>query len=157
MKQLFKKGWFQVIFFGVLIGGALIIADAQFNWFGHEKNNPRKFNGTVVANADDIYFTQAEYSSFIYNFGHVAEGDTVVHTFKIKNTGREPLYIFKVNGSCDCLAAFYSGDPITPGQEEDIRVHFNTKGRKGRQERKISVMTNTEPSEAVLTFMGVVE
>ena len=155
MMQLLKKGWFQVILAGILIGAALIALDAQFNWFG--KHKPRKFNGTVEANTDDIYFTTAEYSSFTWDFGKVKEGDTLSHTFTIKNTGDEPLYIFKVTGNCDCLATFYSSKPIGPGVEDNIIVKFSTRGRSGKQSRTINISTNTDPSEAALVITGEVE
>ena len=157
MIQLFRKGWFQVVFFGVLIGGALIVLDTQFNWFRKDDGAPRRYQGTVEANTKDIYFTRAEYSAFTYNFGDVPEGDTVSTIFNIKNTGSEPLYIFKVSGSCDCVAAFYDSDPIQPGKQQPIQVRFSTRGRKGKQERKIHVTTNTEPSEAVLVLVGNVQ
>ena len=104
-----------------------------------------------------MYFTKAEYSHFEYDFGKVKEGDTVGHVFKLKNTGKEPLIMYKSTGSCDCIKAFSAGKNIMPDSTTDIMVYFKTLGRKGPQIKTVSITTNTDPSEATLTFKGEVE
>jgi hypothetical protein len=39
MKSLFKKTWFQVIVFGILIGIVLIVADNKFDFFKKKSDN----------------------------------------------------------------------------------------------------------------------
>ncbi len=157
MKQLFKKTWFQVIFFGIIFGGILILIDANYNLFGSGEKKPEVYNGAVEAKTDEMYFTKAEYPEIKYDFGKVKEGDTVMHKFIIKNAGTEPLMIFKTKGSCDCIKAYHSEKPIMPGTEAEIGIYFKTIGRKGHQVRTVNINTNTEPADATLTLTGEVE
>jgi hypothetical protein len=156
MKNFFRNTWVQVIFFGLVIGLIFIVVDNKYKFFNSNKDE-RVYKGPVEVDKDKTYFTKAEYSEFEYNFGKVNEGDTVGHVFKLKNIGKEPLIIYKSRGSCDCIGAFSSGKNIMPDSTEDIMVYFKTKGRKGPQIKTVSIITNTDPSEAVLTFKGEVE
>lgn len=156
MKKLIVNTWFQVIFFGLVIGIIFILLDNKFNLFNASEDQDL-YEGPVQIEKDRTYFTKAEYSEFEYNFGKVKEGDTVGHVFKLKNIGKEPLIIYKSKGSCECIGAFSSGKSIMPDSTENINVYFKTKGRKGSQVRTVSIITNTDPAEAILTFKGEVE
>ena len=157
MKKLFKKGWFQVILAGVVIGFAFILLDNQFDFFNKRKSSGN-YVGPVEGKKDEMYITTASYSEVKYDFGKVKEGDTVKHVFKIKNTGKAPLFIYKANGTCDCIFPFVDkSKPLDPGEEREIMVAFITKGRKGPQSRSVLIDTNTDPAEMVLVLTGVVE
>ena len=156
MKTIFKSTWFQIIFFGLLIGLALILIDSNTNSFNVKKEEGL-YKGPIQIEKDKTYFTKALYSGYEYDFGKVKEGDTVIHVFKLKNMGKEPLMIYKAKGSCECINAFPSSESIMPDSTAVITVYFKTKGRNGAQTRTVSVITNTDPSEAILTFKGVVE
>ena len=108
-------------------------------------------------NSNETYFTKIEFSEMQFDFGKVKEGDTVMHEFKIKNTGDEPLMIYKAVGSCDCVAALFTTKPIMPGADEIIKVYFKTIGRKGEQLKTVNIDTNTDPAENTLTLKGTVE
>jgi len=156
MKNLVKKTWFQVVAGGVIIGIVLIVLDSRTNFF-HRNKSPEKYNGAVEMNSNETYFTKIEFSEMQFSFGKVKEGDTVMHEFKIKNTGDEPLLIYKAVGSCDCVAALFNTKPIMPGAEESIKVYFKTIGRKGEQLKTVNIHTNTDPAENMLTLTGTVE
>jgi hypothetical protein len=106
---------------------------------------------------DKMYFTTAEYPEITFDFGKVKEGDTVLHAFKLRNTGKEPLFVYKAKASCDCMKVFFNTDPIPPGGETEVRIGFLSKGRKGKQIRTAIVDTNTDPVEMTLTLTGTVE
>jgi hypothetical protein len=156
MKNLLKKTWFQIVVAGGLIGVALIVLDNKFHfWNGNKEEG--QYQGPVEANKDEMYMTTAEYSETFFDFGKIKETDTVSHKFIIKNTGKDPLFIFKAAGSCDCVRAVYSQEPIAPGTETVMTVFFAGKGRKGQQNRSVMVNTNTDPAEMVLRITGEVE
>jgi len=156
MKKIWRNGWVQTIFYGVVAGIIFILLDNKFKFFApHEKNGTYK--GVVEVDKDKMYFTTAKYSEFEYNFGKVKEGDTVHHVFKLTNTGEEPLIIYKSAGSCECIGAFSINKSILPDSTVDIEVYFKTIGRKGSQLRSVTVTTNTDPADAVLVFKGEVE
>lgn len=156
MKKIIKSAWFQILFFGIIIGIILIVIDPTLSIFSKDENKPPVYNGAIRSSTDEMFFTNFSYTETSFDFGQVTEGDTVSHTFKIKNTGSEPLMIYKTKGSCDCIKAYYSDKPILPGEEGDINVFFKTIGRKGKQVRTVSVTTNSEPAESTLTFTGEV-
>jgi len=156
MKNLLKKTWFQMILGGIIIGVILIVADPKLNFFKRDKK-PERYNGAIEVNSNETYFTKMELKETKFDFGKVKEGDTVMHEFKLKNTGDEPLMIYKAVGSCDCVVALFTTDAIMPGTEDTIKVYFKTLGRKGEQLRTVNIHTNTDPAVTMLTLTGTVE
>lgn len=72
-----------------------------------------------------IVFTETE-----FDFGKVTEGETVEHVFMIKNEGDADLVIKGATSSCGCTVPDPPKHPIKPGEEEKIRVTFDSKGKK---------------------------
>lgn len=158
MNKLLKNSWVQVVFFGLVIGLVLILVDNQFKLFNKESEpDGNLYQGPINVEKDKMYFTRARYNEFEYNFGKIKEGDTVSHVFKLTNIGEEQLIIYKAKGSCDCIGAVVPPAPIMPDSTGEVTVYFSAKGRKGPQTRTVSIITNTDPSEAILTFKGAVE
>jgi sporulation protein YlmC with PRC-barrel domain len=93
----------------------------------------------------------------VFNFDTIYQGDVVQHTFNFKNTGIKPLYILQTNSSCGCTVPSYSKEPLPPGESESITVEFNSAGKSGDQNRKISVITNAYPSEKIIRMKGYVK
>jgi Protein of unknown function (DUF1573) len=157
MKKLLAKTWFKIIAFGIIIGAVLILLDNQFDFFNSNSTESGNYNGPVTVNKDKAYFTQAILNETTVDFGKVKEGDTLSHIFKISNTGKEPLIIYKTSGSCDCVAAVVTKEMIPPGQEVDITAYFDTKGRKGPQNRTLELTCNTDPAQLLITLKAHVE
>jgi hypothetical protein len=158
MKKIFNKTWFKIIFFGAIAGVVFIWVDEKLGLFKREKRESSgTYNGPVKADKDKTYFTEISFNETAHDFGKVKEGDTLSYTFKVTNKGQEPLVIFKSAGSCDCVAAEYPKDMIAPGKEITITAHFDTKGRKGVQNRTITLTCNTEPADVMITLKADVE
>lgn len=157
MKKLLKKGWFQIILSGVVLGAIFILLDNKFDFF-NKKNSSGEYQGPVGGDKGEMYITTASYSEVKYDFGKAKEGDTIKHVFRVRNTGKAPLFIYKANGTCDCIIPFVDkSKPLDPGEEREILVAFLTKGRKGPQSRSVLIDTNTDPAEMVLVLTGIVE
>lgn len=77
-------------------------------------------------------------------------------TFRMVNTGDEPVVITNARATCGCTTPQYSHDPIAPGDTADIRVKYNTIGRPGRFSKKLYIYTNTNPERSTLTISGTV-
>ena len=157
MKKLMKNTWFQIILFGGIFGLALILLDNRFHFWSSNKKSGGEYQGPVTGDKDKMYITTASYSQTSLDFGKIKENDTVVHKITIKNTGKDPLFIYKGIGSCECVRPFFSKDPIAPGDESEITIVFLGKGRKGKQQRTVMFDTNTDPAEMVITVTGEVE
>jgi Protein of unknown function (DUF1573) len=157
MKKLFSKTWFQIILFGSLIAVLLVVVDDKMGWFKKGKSESDTYNGPVRVDKSKTYFTEVNFNETEFDFGKVKEGDTLSHVFKMKNTGKEPLFVFKSVGSCDCIGAVVTKEMIQPDTEVEVKVFFNTKGRKGVQNRNITLTCNTEPADYMLSIKAEVE
>ena len=90
-----------------------------------------------------------------YNFGDVTQGEKVTHNFTITNSGGELLKIEDVRASCGCTAAVTEKNELKPGESTQIKVEFNSQGRKGNQVKFIYVRTNDKDnSEVKLKLFG---
>ncbi|MDF1696505.1 MAG: DUF1573 domain-containing protein [Saprospiraceae bacterium] len=95
-----------------------------------------------------------------YDFGTVQEGEKVIHEYKFKNTGKEPLVISNAKGSCGCTVPEWPREPIPVGGESSIRVQFDSKGKGkvggGQQTKKVTITANTDPANTFLNIKGIV-
>jgi len=87
-----------------------------------------------------------------HDFGEVQEGDVVEHTFVFTNEGDGPLIISNAQGSCGCTVPDWPRQPIAPGQKGQIKVSFNSTGRAGRQDKRVTLTTNAVPQSKVLNI-----
>ncbi len=92
-----------------------------------------------------------------YDFGTVDETEVVQHLFTLRNEGDLPLEIRKVETSCGCTATQVGGNQIQPGSSTPLTAKINLRGRRGRQEKTITVSTNDPAQPAlVLKLSGMV-
>ncbi len=77
-----------------------------------------------------------------FKFGKIKQGEKVEHNYKFKNTGKSDLIIRNVKASCGCTATSPKDKVIKPGQESNIKTIFNSSGKKGKQNKSITVITN---------------
>ena len=98
-----------------------------------------------------IKFDQTE-----FEYGAVEQGEKIRHVFTFSNTGNEPLIITKAKGSCGCTVPNWPKAPILPGESGEIAVVFDTKGKKGKQAKRVTITANTEPAMTFLTIKGEV-
>ena len=100
--------------------------------------------------------TVASFKELEYDFGSVDQGEKVTHTYTFKNDGKEPLIISNAKGSCGCTVPQWPKEPIAPGEEGEILVQFDTKGKKGNQTKTVTLTANTEPAQTYLKIKGIV-
>lgn len=86
----------------------------------------------------------------VHDFGDMIQGERVVYGFKFTNIGGSDLVITRVSTSCGCTVGNYPQDPIAPGKTGIIEVSFDSKNRKGVQNKTITVLANTEPNTTTL-------
>ena len=101
--------------------------------------------------------TVMQFEQTDYDFGTVKEGEKVKHTYKFKNTGNEPLVISSAKGSCGCTVPKWPSEPIPPGGSGQIDVEFDSKGKPGKQTKRVTVTANTVPAQSFLNISGNVE
>jgi len=88
-------------------------------------------------------------------FGKVDEGERFKKDFFFKNVSSKPIAIKEATATCGCTVPAYPQFPLSPGEEASVSVTFNTTGKLGKQNAKITVIT-TEPRIYTLTMAGEV-
>lgn len=96
--------------------------------------------------------TGISFNEYEHDFGVMDEGDVVTYNFEFTNTGAEPLILDKCKGSCGCTVPQCPKNPIAPGETGSIEVKFNSKGKKNKQTKKVTVTANTDPVQTILTI-----
>jgi len=99
-----------------------------------------------------------------YDFGTIKQGETIEHVFTFKNTGKNDLIIRKTKASCGCTAVQLGDKVVKPGQESSIKAIFNSRGKRGKQHKSITITTNipdiegqAKKSQIILMVKGTVE
>jgi hypothetical protein len=92
-----------------------------------------------------------------HDFGTIKQGDQVECAFKVTNSGSQPLILEEAHGSCGCTVPDYPKDPIPAGESRDIKVKFNSTGKKGKQSKTVTITANTEPIQTIVTIHAMVD
>jgi hypothetical protein len=126
-----------------------------------QKTDENKLNTEIISNpisADNdgnienlpvMTFEKTE-----FDFGAIMQGEKVSHTFKFKNTGKSDLLITSAKGSCGCTVPKYDTTPIAAGKSGEIEVVFDSDGRRGIQQKTVTVLANTQPNTVTLRFFA---
>ena len=102
--------------------------------------------------------TTMEFESLTHDFGKILEDSENRASYVVKNTGKNPLIIDKVEVSCGCTTASKPEKPILPGKTDKIEIVFHPKvGQLNQQEKTVTVTANTEPKTAVLVLKANVQ
>jgi hypothetical protein len=98
--------------------------------------------------------TTISFENDLYDFGSITQGEKVTHTFYFTNTGEADLVIVSAKGSCGCTVPEWPKEPIAPGEQGEVKVVFNSEGKKGKQHKRVSIIANTEPATTAVTLKG---
>ncbi len=96
--------------------------------------------------------TRMEVARKTWDFGEVAEGEEVCHTFRYRNTGEHGLLIKGADAGCTCTTVTYDRKPVAPGKEGKIEIVFNSRGRFGKQYKEITIFANVPEQKVTLSF-----
>ncbi len=98
--------------------------------------------------------TTIEFDEKVFDWGTITQGDRVTYLFKFTNTGNEPLIIKNAKGSCGCTVPQWPKAPIAPGEKGEIKVVFNSKGKMGKQSKRVTITANTDPGMTYINVTG---
>jgi hypothetical protein len=84
------------------------------------------------------------------DFGEIPAGEVRICRINYKNTGSSPLKIRAVRNACDCISVRLDTPEVAPGESGSITVVFNSEGRTGKQERFLTIITNSAASQQVV-------
>ncbi len=83
-----------------------------------------------------------QYSKESHDFGNLNQGEKTTYKFSFTNTGKQALNIRKIKTSCGCTASSPEKKEIQPGEQSYVEVTFDSKGRKGKQYKYVTVFSN---------------
>ncbi|MDI1255990.1 MAG: DUF1573 domain-containing protein [Flavobacterium sp.] len=89
-----------------------------------------------------------------FNFGTINEGEKVTHIFTFKNEGTADLLITDAKGSCGCTVPEYPKEAIKPGEESSIKVSFNSAHKHGKQQKTVTLVTNSKKKVEILNIIA---
>jgi len=112
---------------------------------------PPQAAATPTGPTTNMTFAETE-----FNFGTVLEGEKVSHTYTFTNSGNEPLILSNAQGSCGCTVPKWPREPIAAGESADIIVEFNSKGKRGTRNQKVTITANTNPPQTFIYLKGEV-
>lgn len=114
------------------------------------------FSGLNAQNNSSLDpLTTIEFESTTIDYGEIAKGSDGIRTFTFKNTGNNPLKIYKVYSSCSCDILSKPENPINPGENGEIKVKYDT-DKVGPIVKTITVYVNIEKKLVPLRLKGIV-
>jgi len=98
----------------------------------------------------------AKFDKVEFDFGTIAEGDVVETSFVVTNSGKSNLVISNATASCGCTIPTWPKEPIKVGETAEIKVKFNSRGKRNKQSKAITLTTNTINGKEILKIKGFV-
>jgi hypothetical protein len=89
-----------------------------------------------------------------YEFGTINEGDKIDGSFTIYNKGKANLVITGARSSCGCTVPSWPKEAIKPGDSARLNFVFNSRGKRGKQNKSITLRTNTENVTEIIRVTG---
>ena len=116
------------------------------------------FNSTYAQEEKAVAIGGAEISfdKETHDYGQIEQHANGECVFVFTNNGTEPLKITNAKGSCGCTVPEWPREPVAPGGTGVINVKYNSKGKKGKQNKRVTLTTNMVPSQQVLIVKGQV-
>jgi len=126
------------------------VSDQVFLIINGNKSNDNRISVSATIEEDYSKWTSQqmaeapviEFSETVFDFGDIKKGDKVTHTFIVNNTGKSNLILRKVNSSCGCTTTQPDKNVIPSGDSARITVTFDSRGRNGRQNQSITILSN---------------
>jgi len=94
-------------------------------------------NAEQLAKAPKLSFEKT-----VHDFGSIKQGDQVSTEFTFTNAGKSDLNIRETKASCGCTISNLEKSTLKPGETSSIKITFNSRGRRGIQQKSISVFSN---------------
>lgn len=126
------------------------VSDQVFLIINGNKSNDNRISVSATIEEDYSKWTAQqmseapviEFSETVHDFGDINKGDKVEHTFTVMNKGKSNLVLRKVNSSCGCTTTQPDKNIIPAGDKANITVTFDSRGRNGRQNQSITILSN---------------
>lgn len=78
----------------------------------------------------------------VHDYGRIKPDKSLSTEFVLVNNGQSNLNIRKAKGNCSCVSADLKKTSLKPGESTKLKVKFNPEGRKGNQQKSITVYSD---------------
>ncbi len=113
----------------------------------------QQYLNLVQQKTDKVPPTTVHWNRDTVHFGKIEEGQLLLDSFRVTNTGREPYIIRDVKTSCDCTVLRYPTFPVMPGESATLRVEFDSHSKIGFALPGIIVYDNSSPNARNLLYL----
>jgi hypothetical protein len=131
---------------------SFVIAVLLVSACADKKKNPEVFIDRIAADSDSLQGANLEFIEDFFDFGTIAQGEIVSHTFRFRNSGSSPLIVRDIIPSCGCTKSKIEKPTLKPGEESKIEVIFDSSGWRGLQYKSITLRTNSPIREKSVTI-----
>lgn len=136
----------------IIIAILLTLILTSCGTIGAEKDQDDEGNQlSTVQGSPEITF-----KTHVKDLGSIKEGEQVMTYFRYENTGEAPLLISTIKAGCGCTVPEWNKKPVEPGDVDDIKVIFDSSGKNGNQNIRISVNSNARNPVMTLIIKGIV-
>lgn len=139
-----------------VLAASILAACSQGSGQGNVQSGAITTTNNSAAAVSPASAPKMKFENESHDFGKITQGDVVHYDFKFTNTGKSPLIITNATATCGCTTPEYPHDPIKPGSTGVIKVTFNSAGKKGLQDKQITVTANTSPADNMVHLIGEV-
>ena len=123
-----------------------------------KKENTKSAAQIAKENAEENKtFAAFTFEETEFDFGNIAQGDVVKHSFKFTNTGEAPLMISDIKTTCGCTTPQYTKDPVAPGEAGEILVQFNSSGKSGVINKRVTIYANVEGGTDMISIKCLID
>ncbi len=84
-----------------------------------------------------------------YDFGNIKSTEKMEAQFTMTNNGKSKLNIRETKANCECTKAVMDKNTLAPGESQVVKVTFDPTGRRGVQQKSVSIFSNdpTNPTQ----------
>lgn len=98
--------------------------------------------------------TTVRFAQDTLQLGQIGEGEILLDSFLVTNTGANPYIISDVKATCDCTVLRRPTYPLMPGETAAIRVEFDARGKIGRTTPGVVLYDNTRPNGRQIVYLN---
>ncbi|MCP4581265.1 MAG: DUF1573 domain-containing protein [candidate division Zixibacteria bacterium] len=92
-----------------------------------------------------------EFEHTTFDFGSIAKGSSVTHSYWFDNNGSDTLVITKIKPTCGCTSTKTGGIVVPPGERSNIDIIFNS----GKFNGKVTKAIKIECNDSVNPYMDI--
>lgn len=102
---------------------------------------------------ENLRTTKISFEDSVFDFGDVKYKSSIQTNFIFRNTGDQPLIIWKVVSACGCTIPQWSKEPVPPGKSGIIEVRYDST-RNGSFSKEMLVYSNASSGVSKIKIKG---